>query len=447
MSWAADLIWKGHYRIEALLMDKPELAGSNQKTYFLNHMMLAPKFVPADGITLNAKLHLMSSSLYPNSQLGSMFGQGPGEVPSSNVDNSNVFAEAERMGGVRVSQLYLTWKTEYGALVAGRVPVQFGLGITYSGGQGLFDHWLNNKDILGYKFVVGNTFFMPMYGKVSEGPGIAAEDDVNDLMFHIEYDNPETNLALGAFIEKRTATSTANDAPTNPFSATRSGEWTSQRINFLFRNEKENYRMAVEGGFFSGSTGLMVSGTEVTVDSSGLVTEFEWKAQPIHRYGVKTGFASGDNLATPTKYEGFIFDRNYEVATLLFNHPMGQLDILQTTLLRGATTEIGGSSPSSNNVDNDAVSNAVFFAPYYTYQWKDNLDFTSRFVYAIANSTIDNNDLGFELDFILNYQPIPNLNWQTDVAIFVPGGAYRGGANNYATNAIYGMMTKVAISF
>lgn len=447
-TWGSDLIWRGHYRIEGTLLDKPELAGDKQKAYFLHQLALMPKFVPADGFVINGRLHIMSSSLYPNSQLGATLGSGPGEKATTGGDDSNVLAQAEKMGAVKVSQLYLTWKTENGALLVGRLPLHFGLGMTYNSGQDPFAHWLENRDLVGYKFVVGNLFFTPMYGKVSGGPGLNTDDDVNELLFHGEYDNPETALAIGIFLEKRTASSTANDVPTNPFpGSTRVGSWDSQQVNFYFHTEKENYKLALEGGFRTGSMGLKVADGEISMDSTGLAIELSGKTQAEWNYGIKAGYATGDNVATTTKYEGYIFDRNYDVATLLFNHPMGQWDALQTTLLRGATTDLNGASPASNNVDNEALSNAIYLAPYFDWRRTDQTTLTIRAIYALLSQSQVSRDLGYELDLVYTYHPFPSFKWQTDFAVFAPGGAWKDGTNNFATGITYGIMTKAAINF
>ncbi len=160
---AISIDWSGGYRIEYNNIENPTLdANAKQpKTYGLQYLYLTPKIVASDGINIVGRFDIMGSQTpgYKNSQLGSVFGGGVGTDPRINSQN-------QEATGVTVSQLYLNVNQEYGSLIAGRAPIDFGLGITHNAGMGEFDHWYDTRDSVGYKFVVDNISFMPMMSKV-----------------------------------------------------------------------------------------------------------------------------------------------------------------------------------------------------------------------------------------------------------------------------------------
>ena len=132
---------------------------------------------------------------------------------------------------------------------------------------------------------------------------------------------------------------------------------------------------------------------------------------------------------------------------LLFNHPLGHGDHLRTAPIRDVTT------PASNQIDTEAVSNAMFFAPNFQHRWKDNLSWGGSFVWATANTsafTGMDKALGYELDLNLTYKPYEKMRWITEVGMLSPGEAWRAGATTTTDNEnrfAYGITTKAAITF
>src|SRR5690606_8174506 len=75
--FAADLAWSGVYRLEGNFIKDSEMSGSagTQKDYGLHHLILRPKIVAGDGLTIYSQLHLFNAgtaagSPYYNSQIG-----------------------------------------------------------------------------------------------------------------------------------------------------------------------------------------------------------------------------------------------------------------------------------------------------------------------------------------------------------------------------------------
>ena len=185
-AFAADIEWSGLYRIEGASLYKPDLStASRQVDYALQHFIMRPKIIASDGLTIRSQFDIFNSADYPNSHMGQVWGNNARRTApagsTTSADGSNVFSENGAAGTLQVSQLYLTWDFEYASLIAGRAPLQFGLGMTYSAGMGMFDHWYNTLDLIGAKLVYGNFFVMPMIGKSSSGQ-LNRNDDVDDYL-------------------------------------------------------------------------------------------------------------------------------------------------------------------------------------------------------------------------------------------------------------------------
>ena len=474
---AADLTWGGTYRAEGNWIKNPELGGpESNKAYLLHHLILAPKLIAADGITIYSRLDVLNNSGFGitptgqvNSVAGDTLGNGPGGIGGgaaaggTSTTDSNPMSRTQNASTIALTSIYLSWAQEFGQLVVGRTPIHFGLGTAFNAGTGLFDHFIDTKDMIGYKLVFGNLSVFPMLGKVTEN-NLGAGDDINDYILHAQYDNPETELSMGAIYQLRTVGTAGNDLPLNgsiggtpadgtPGTAinppTRTTGGNTSLIGGFIKRKVRDFTIGVEGDFLSGKTGLTSStGEEVEISAYGVAAEVGWARESSKLSGnLKFGIASGDDPTT-AKYEGYQFSRNYDVALLMFNHQLGQRDFLRTGALTGRT----GAISASNTIDDEAVSNVMYLAPSLQYQWKDTLSFGGTVAYGILNEDpIPNGDtstdLGFELDLNLTWKPYERLTWITQAGFLFPGSAWQGGSLGLDNSFAYGLVTKAAISF
>ena len=468
---AADVTWGGTYRVEAVKISNPELSGEkSNKSYLLHHLVLAPKIVAADGLTIYSRLDLFNNGSFGVTPIGQVYsvagetmGSGPGgpaTTPSTttNDNNSNPFSRTQRAGALAITSLYVSWAQEFGQLIVGRTPVEFGLGTAFNAGNGLFDHYIDTKDIIGYKLVFGNLSFFPMIGKVNEG-NVGEEDDVNDYLIHAQYDNPETDLSIGGIYQIRTATYAGNDLPTSNNIGTTQPAGTapirvdgskSTLMGIFARRSSGDFRIGLEADMLSGETGLRTQpgNLNVSLNAFAVAAEIGWKpTESKLSGGLKAGFATGDDPGTPETYEGFTLSRNYDVALLMFNHPLGSADVLRTG-------QVGSrAGPVRNAIDTEAISNAIYVAPNLQYQWKETLSFGGNAVYGVINKDpiaggSTSRNLGFEVDLNLTWKPYDRLSWITEAAALLPGAAWSAGTTpNADPSFAYGLFTKAAISF
>ncbi|MEQ1721744.1 MAG: hypothetical protein ABL930_01120 [Pseudobdellovibrio sp.] len=448
---AISIDWSGGYRIEFNDIDNPSLDSNAKvpKTYGLQYLYLNPKIVASDGINIIGRFNILGSTVpaYRNSQMGSVFGSGGGTV------DPRVNSQNQETSSIGVSELYLNVNHEYGSLIAGRAPIEFGLGITHSAGLGAFDHWYDTRDSVGYKFIVDNISFMPMLSKVSQkdyGRGVTASDET--IVF--EYNNKDNGAQAGVMQQTRKSSFESNDAlaTTNPLpfaGAAKTGSWNTKTVNLFLGRTWESFSFKLETSFLTGDTGLLVAGNNLKFNSYAIAAELLFPAKEDEKweFGAKLGIASGDNPTTTDVYEGYQLDRNYDVALLLFNHRMGQKDFLTTGIIHNdASLSVG------NSADDEAISNATYFAPSVKYKWNEKLDIRSTLIYAqlVTSPTLTldtTKDLGTELDIELIYKPRERVIWSNQVGVLFPGSAWKDGASNLENNVNIGFSTKAAITF
>lgn len=463
----ADIEWSGVYRFEGNFIKNSELGSRGKElSYGLQHLVLRPKIQAGDGLTIYGQFNIFNDATnYPNSQMGQIWGSGvrsatEDRTATSSASDSNALSQTQKAETIQVSQLYLTLSQEYGQLIAGRAPLHFGLGMTHNAGRGLFDHWYDTRDMVGYKIIVGSLWFMPMFGKPAEG-NINESDDVSDYMIQMQYENPETDLELGVFYQIRRGGDQATDAPspggTDPAGsvmggpgATNTGSINMKQVSLFALRDSTHLRLGAEATFQSGDSGVVTTGGDnAAFGGFGVAGELEYRPEgSAWKWGLRAGTASGDDPGTDAKFEGFIFDRNYDVAMLMFNRPLGQNDFLRTRLVTGDVRDVDG---NINKADVEAISNVVYVSPSAKYVFNDrwSLDNSLTTGYLgnqpLLNKSVDKS-LGYEWDVALSFSPRKGMTWVNQAGFLFPGGAWKG-EDQYDSTFAFGFTTKAAISF
>lgn len=449
---AMSVDWSGNYRIEWTQIDKTSLDGSapGRKNYLLNSLQLSPKIIAADGVNIVSKFDVLSNQLYADGQMGQIWGTGGTGTTMGTAANSS---DSSAGSNLKVSQLYLNVNQEYGALLAGRAPLEFGLGMTHNAGNGMWDHWQDIHEVVGYKFIIGNFFLMPMLG-ISKHGTAGVGPSATEMIWHAEYNNPETDSQFGVFHQTRKAAIGANDLDPSIFGGTaaKTGGWNTQHVNIFLARGWEKFGLKVEGGFNSGSTGITVGGEEMSLNGYGVALELSFpRPESKFQYSLLAGVASGDNPDT-ANYEGFAFDRNYDVAFLMFNHPLGQRDFLRTGTQRpvtGCPTCVNGAS--GDVLDEEFLSNAMYITPRMNWimndkwTWKNSL--TWGMLQTKPTAQDPSKDLGFEWDTALVYRPHEKIEWVNELGLLFPGSAFQNGSDGLKKDFTYGFSSKAAISF
>lgn len=454
---AISVDWTGGYRVEYTAVKNTTLAEpTGHKNYALNYLYLQPKIIGSDGINIVSRFDIFGSEIpaYKNSQLGSFIGGGLDRGTPEN--GSNVTSETSSAMGMRASQLYLNVNNEYGAMVVGRAPVEFGMGITHNAGSGEFDHWIDTKDMFAYRFIVDNISFMPILAKSYQNDfGMATT--VSEQIFVFEYDNKDIGARTGVFHQTRKASDTSNDGKNAGYPGTDVAKsvsgFKSQTVNVFLERKWTSFEFRIEGSFLTGHTGVYHNnGEEIKLNSYAVATEMLFpRNETKWEYGAKLGLVSGDNPET-SSYEGYQLDRNYDVAMLMFNHRFGQADILGNSVIHAQDADPKNNLSISNSADDEAIGNAMYLSPAFKYAWSEKSDLKWTATYARlmtnANNFLDfKKDLGLELDTEFIYRPRERVTWSTGVGLMFPGNAWKAGSNDFDNKFTYGFVTKAAVTF
>lgn len=445
---ALSIDWKGTYRFEWTQVDRPTLATPyGMKSYGLNYLSLSPKIIATDGVNIVSKFDVLANqdAAYQDAQFGQLWGQG--WTAGNGANQSNVYARNQQSTQLRVSQLYLNVNQEYGALVLGRAPLEFGLGMTHNAGNGMFDHWGDTEDMVGYKFIIDNFFLMPIIGRVYD-ENVSQGNTVQDLILHLQYESKESGSMIGLMQQMRKASLGANDVPLVA-GQTKTGEFNVQTTSFILGREWEKFGFKLEAGFNSGSVGAQnATGSDVKSNGYGIAAELYFpRKDSKFDWNLRMGLATGDDPNTTNAFEGYQFNRNYDVAMLMFNHRLGKEDFLTTNRYKETTNHT-----VSNSLDDEYISNAIYISPRVSYAWNDRLDLNNTLTYAqlMTNPTgaADfKKDLGLEWDIELVYKPTERIQWVNQLGVLLPGAAFKNGASNYENASTYGFASKAAISF
>lgn len=453
---ASTLDWSGGYRIEGVSINSTTLASpANGKSYLLQHMHLSPKIVVQDGVEIVSRFELLNNTQYPNSQAGQLLGSTvDNNFPNSGyAENSSTMSENQGQSSVQISQAYLHLQQEYGSLIVGRAPIHFGLGIAHNSGMGAFDHWLGVEDQVTYRIHIGNATLTPMIGRPYQAsPGQGAS--ITDQAISLEYTSSDSSATAGVFYENRASGQVANDTPTalaakfTPASIL--GGFSNKTVNVYFAKDWGTVDFKIEAGFLQGNTGLFNSlGQEVHLSGYGIATELSIPNQDSKwYYKLRTGIASGDD-PNSGDYEGYTFNRNYDVAFLMFNHRLGQADFFKTNPFKSS---LSSSQSLADTLDDEYISNAFYLSPQFIYRYSDKTELKNTLTAAtilvdpISGAGTDKN-VGFEYDFDVVYKPSDRIQWITTVGVILPGAMWKGGSSGYGNDLDYGLSTKAAINF
>ncbi len=462
---AVSIDWSGQYRFEyadisSTSLDDPKLA----KSYILNQLSLSPKIIAADGVNIIGKFEILTNDQYPDSQTGQNFGKGPSKVGgnSSSKDDSSVAGNKQGSSNLQVSQLYLNVNQEYGSLVVGRAPVEFGLGITHNAGNGPFDHWYTTHDMVGYKMVLGNFSFMPILGKTFDY-SVAHGREASEMILIGDYNNPETQSQFAVLHQTKKASKEANDAPAKAMGGTGStitDRWNTQYVSLFLARGFDEVKIRLEAGFESGDTGIQnTSGDQVKLGGYGIALEVDFpRLESKTHWTLRAGVASGDNPDS-SNYEGYHINRNYDVAFLLFNHPLGRYDLLRSYAQRSpdrlnCTTGPCNAYSTDEALDDESISNAIYISPKFVYNINERWDWVNTITWAqlqtnpLADVGINvDKELGFEWDTGLAFRPHEKIMWINEIGVMFPGSAWSAASRKYGNDVTYGVVSKAAISF
>lgn len=453
-----DFYWEGSYRVEGVYFDGLDLGNSSDtdKNYINHHIFLRPELILIDGVSFVVGLDVLNGtgSLPPSQRFGQFFG-GTLTTAASDFESDVALPflnrHIQRTREAQLTEAYLKYNHPGGELRIGRVPLDFGLGMTYSSGRNLFDHWYSNRDGLIYKLKLGPLSVSPMAFRLGDSLGLSGED-INEYGARIDFIRKDTGLQLSAMILLRHIPTAAN---IDPSLAANFGSAQPRMWNLFLKRSYKNFSYALEASIAEGTLGKTSTGQEVDHEGVGAVAELLWTPKKWE-FGGKVGYASGNDPSDPNSFGGYGFHRNFNLGMMLFNHPMGDPSFdLFGTKPYGRQGSLSDAAFNPNSVaDTDRISNAVFLNPRVKYKfdriWSLEANFIGAWlaedVVGSSGETVDDM-IGTEINLTLEYKPIENINWKITLGYFQAGDAFKGPSGTFTSDESFGATSSFGITF
>ena len=382
-------------------------ASNNTKTYWLQRFKIKPDLIIYDDVRIKTEWILLAGSALSSTSMG---GQTGNMVAGGIMSGDNINAN------LSVRRAWLDWSSDWGLFTFGRQPLNYGLGMTYNSGDGLWDYSGDSADRIAYKLMMGNVWLGLAYDIRTEGAVNYYGDNKSSFETQIGYTEPESNMEIGFMWH---------------FDYGHSQE----RVHTYDAYQKKSFpetglTLAWEAAYRKGhERDYDADGQLDQVQAFGLLFDFLY-APGASEFGLKTGFATGEDGTADNKYHAFHFNRAYKIAMLLFNEDLG----------------VGGDSvhgsPGIGSDFNDL--GAIFFAPRFAYTFSEVLKVETVVAYALTQrkpATGRQKSLGTEFDLNATYSWKDNLETGLRFGWFFPGKYFPGKATGM------GLMTTVALKF
>ena len=487
-AWGMELDWSGQFRAETHWLRNYTLDGNNanpdpartgQGGYYVPgggssnanfqslFLKLKPKLVVNDNIYIKSEWWL-GDPVY------GFFGDA---APYSS-DQRQFYSTQSRGSTIRAQRFWAEFLSDIGTVQVGRAPLNWGLGINWNAGDGLWDRYESTGDVVRMISKFGAFSFIPSFIKYSLGNtlGGACSIDpttgscttttggggVTDYSLIFKYDNLDEDFEGGLNFIKRLV-----DISQDPRSGYLGVNNTAASMNF---NVWDLYGRKKVGKFVFGAEVPITTGTisGTKYNTYAVALEGNYKPNDTFEMGVKAGHApgqGGDSTFTPDKYRAFYFNPNYKLGLIMFNYNLFNLSGQQTLTNPGAQAD-QLASPFDNPIVN--ANDLAFSGGYTANKW----NFHSTWIFAsavesassglnfynhysrkfVANKagTDQEKFMGWEMDYGTTFKWDDNFQFGLDFGLYFPGGFYKfsnvPGVEN-PTSTVFATAIKAGVSF
>ena len=382
-------------------------ASDNTKTYWVQRFKIKPELIVFDDVRIKSEWILLAGSALSSTSMG---GQ------TSNMVAGGIMSADSINANLSIRRAWLEWSSDWGIFTLGRQPLNYGLGMTYNSGDGLWDYSGDSVDRVAYKLMMGTVWFGLAADVRHEGAVNYYGDNQNSFETQIGYMEPESNMEIGFMWHFDYG---HNQERINVYDVYQKKSFPETGISLGF---EAAYRKGHEEDYD-------LDGKLDQVQAFGLLFDLEY-APGAFELGLKTGFATGDDGSSDNKYNAFHFNRAYKIAMLLFTEDLG----------------VGGDSiHGSQGIGGDFNSlGAVFLAPRLAYTFSEVLKIETVVAYALTQkkpNTGRGKSLGTEFDINATYLWKETLETGLRFGWFFPSSYFPGKATGM------GAMTTVALKF
>lgn len=385
---------------------------ANERFYSTFKLRMKPSLGITDRLSIHSTFDAFASPHVTKTQEGGAvsgeqandttnYGPNVGGGIPTNILGNSAFGHSNITTGdsnFLIRAAFLEYIGDWGILRMGRQPRHWGLGIRYNSGENPFDKFSDRTDTLSYELGLGNFKAAALISKILENNIDSGKDDASLYETYLYWNDPEKDLDVGILYS---------------FLFQKSTFITLNTLDVFFKKKSKKWRIGVEGVNTIGNPGNQKDNDAFQV---GIASEvgFDWTAN-LYTY-LKAGYASGPELNRQGKLTLFAFDRNYDIALIMFNQGVGDIP---------AQTGV--------SVTSEPDLNTIFGAYYLNLggNYKFNDRFGTNLNYVIAQAPRHfvaggNKDYGQEFDLSAWFQFVENMKVKVDAGAFFPGMLYRG---------------------
>ena len=446
--------------------------GEANATFQSLFLRLRPKAIVNDNVYLKSEWWLGDP----------IFGMFGNSVPYQ-TEQRQSYSLQSRGSPITAQRFWGEFITDLGTFQAGRVPLNWGLGIVWNSGDTLWSRYMSTGDAIRWIAKFGAFSFIPSFIVSSTGNTIGGScvannsgvcqtgigtGGVTDYSLILKYDNSEEDLETGVNIIKRlaganqdprggliTSVSASSSSPTT-------GEMNYLTYDFFAKKKINHFTFSGEVPVITGS----IAGLQY--HSYAIAGEAEWKKSENWELSLKLGHASGQNdTGGPgiDAYRAFYFHPNYKIAMILFNYQLANF--------AGPQTQNNPNIPAQNlqSPYASSISDAQYIALSSVIRPTDKWSFKPSLIYARAPQTAisgqyfynawtqsqssepavknQGSSLGWEFDLSITFQWDDAFQFVLDQGFFFPGNFYafsNTGVDN-ARSAVMATSVRVGVSF
>jgi len=440
---------------------------ANFETLFLR---LTPKVVVNDNVYIKSEWWLGDP----------VFGLFGNAAPYA-IDQRQWYSNNSRGSSITAQRFWGEFVSDVGTVQVGRAPLNWGVGIVWNAGNGLFDRYQSTGDMIRLVSKFGSFSFMPAIIKYSLGNSIGGacqisgatcstvvgSGGVSDYSLALKFENPEDDFEGGINLIKRIG----GDAQNGSFGFLRYGQAseTGQTGGGMVYNTWDIYARKSFGKFtFAGEIPL-VSGHlgNSQYKTWAVATEAKWKPNDTWEVSGRAGQAPGQPSIIgdyPDKFRAFYFHPTYKLGLIMFNYQLANF---------AGPVSLNNPTSSPENLrspfDNPVV-NARYLSVGGTFK-ADKWNFHSTLTFASADQvasagtnhfntwerrfrantsgTSQSKGLGWEMDYGVKFQWDDNFQFGVDFGWYFPGEfyAFSNTTTPNATSTVFASVLSAGVNF
>ncbi len=411
---AAEVLWQGSYRARGLAFETLSLNREHDQNqglsgYWDHRFLLNPTIAVNSRVAVNFQLDMLpwtpwaqDVATYDDAVTGDT-------IPVAYADGVTAHSDAQDGGSYLQNFMAVrAWAdvyTDYGRLKFGRMALDWGSGLLLNAGMDPDSEFGDTSDRIQFTTRIGPVYVMAAYDLALEGY-VNQSDDMHIANAAVMY-KTET-LAAGFLNRYRFQPSQSLHVYTGDI-------WGKAELGpVLFETEWA-------ATFGTGSLGdgvddvsIVAFGGMVSAEGSFQLPEFSGEVLA----GAQVGWASGDEDPTDQQLRAFQFDRDYNVALLMFEEPM---PILAATVPNSANA---GEDTSATRLG-EGMSNVQYLAPWVGYRVLDPLVVKLTYIGARAHhedpDLPDSRGYGHEFDLSLHWTPYESFRIDATLGVYKPG--------------------------